>query len=233
MPGNPAQVDRVTGDLFIDPYSWENMTESMRRFILLHEEGHLKGGADGGPTSNELEADLYAFRQYKHTEPGSLKKSVIALDLVLGNSPDQIKRKLMIYSAALLEDWQVNKNPKALVEYHNIRGELIKYHDVELPVVDSDKSNFVVIASAIIGAVVTGVKMYSSSQAKKNAESEQNAYNTAAETQYVNQYLQSIYAGEAQKDAAQEKAINMKYLMVIGVVLFISMLVYWYYFKRK
>ena len=100
MPGNPAQVDRTTGDLFIDPISWEKMPESRRRFILLHEEGHLKGGKDGGPTSNELEADLYAFRQFKHTEPDSLKKSVIALDLVLGSSPDQIKRKLMIYAAA-------------------------------------------------------------------------------------------------------------------------------------
>lgn len=233
MPGNPAQVDRLTGDLFIDPHSWENMPESMRRFILLHEEGHLKGGKDGGATSNELEADLYAFRQFKHTEPDSLKKSVIALDMVLGSSPDQIKRKLMIYAAALLEDWQVNKNPKALVEYHNIRGELSKYHDVEIPVLDSDKSNFVMIASAIIGAAVTGLKMYSNAQAKKSAQADQSAYDMKVQSQIANQNLQSIYEIERQKDQAKESQIRTKYIMAIMLVVLVTSLALWLYLRKK
>jgi len=234
MPGNPAQVDRETGDLFINPYSWEAMPESMRRFILLHEEGHLKGGIDGGPTENEIEADLYAFRQFKHTEPDSLKKSVIALDLVLGRSAEQIKRKLLVYSAALLEDWHINKNPKAIVEYHNVKGELEKYHGITgLPEVHSDKSNFVVIASALIGAAITGYQMYAKSKAAQDAQGQQDAYNIAVQTQLANQNLQSIYNIENQKDQAKESSINTKYLIAISLVLGIAFLAIWFYIKKK
>lgn len=234
MPGNPAQVDRKTGELFINPYSWETMPESMRRFILLHEEGHLKGGQNGGPTENELKADLYAFRQFKHTEPNSLKKSVVALDMVLGKSPEHIKRKLLIYSAALLEDWHVNKNPKAIVEYHNIKGELEQYHGISgLPEVSSDKSNFVAIAGLIISAAVTGYQMYSKSKASNDAQAQQDAYNVAVQTQLANQNLQNIYNIEKQKDKAKESSINTKYILGISLVLGVAILSIWYYIKKK
>ena len=132
----------------------------------------------------------------------------------------------------LLEDWQVNKNAKALVEYHNIRSELKKYHDVEIPEAISDRSDFVGIASAIIGAVVTGVGMYNKSKAKQQSDADQLAYNNAVQTQTANTNLQSLYGLEAKNDQDKQASITLKY--TIGIIIVLGVLLgLFFYLKRK
>lgn len=212
--GNPAQVNRRTSDLFINPAIWNDMPEPFRRFILLHEEGHLKGGKNGGPTSDEVEADLYAFRNYKNTEPNSLKNSVIILDSLLGHSREQIKRKLLIYSAALLEDWQHNKNEKALVEYHNIQGELKEYFNVTIPIANTEVSNWVGSAiSAVMSLVGYGV---SATQSNGNdaEEAQENAKGIILENEYELYKYQ-----KSEKQSNEDLSITFKYGILIFIIL--------------
>ncbi|NPD47486.1 hypothetical protein [Lentimicrobium sp. S6] len=229
----PAEVDRVTKELFINSRFWDDIPESFQRFILLHEEGHLIGGENGQSTSNEIEADLYAFRNYKNTEPGSLKKAVFAIDKLLGKTPDQIKRKLIVYAAALLEDWKFNKNEKALVEYFNVKAELQEYYDVELPEVPGDKSGFVQIVAAVIGLAVTGVSMYAKNKARKNALNAEKQYGIEATKANSDLIMQQIYAMDGQKKDKAISDVNMKYLGIISLVITIAFLAWYFIIKKK
>jgi hypothetical protein len=219
MGRNPAQVDRRTGDLFVNPQLWNAMPESFRRFILLHEEGHLKGGPNGTPTADEAAADLYAFRQYKNTEPNSLKNSVIALDTLLGHSPEQIKRKLLIYSAALLEDWQHNRNAKALVEYHNIKAELEQYHHVKgLLDTNSNQSNWIGAAiSGIMSLVGYGMKAKQDGEIEKTVE-EQEAYN-------LGRAYELFKNNSDKQESKMFKSVEVKYTLIIVAILSITGLI--------
>ena len=227
MGANPAQVDRRTGDLFLNKILWEQMTPEMRQFVLLHEEGHLKGGKDGTSTRDEIAADLYAFRNYDKTTPGNLKAAVKSLDKILGVSEEHTKRKLMVYAAALLEDWQLNKNGKALAEYFNVKGELEKYHNVSgLPnVEETDVSN---IIPAIIGAVVAGAGMYMNSQSKKDAAEAAELYGWSAQANTSNNIINQVNAMDAQNDKNAEIMVVVKYL---GIIAFLFGLA-WYAYKK-
>ncbi len=226
MGRNPAQVNRRTGELFVNPDSWDKMPESFRRFILLHEEGHLKGGKGGTPTADEVAADLYAFRNYKNTEPGSLKKSVIALDALLGNSPEQIKRKLLIYSAALLEDYQHNGNKKALVEYFNVKAELKDYHNISIPGYDSDYSNWI---GAAIGAVMSIVGVAVNNKAGNDLEDSQ----TQTEAQILNNSYEQLKFNDAVRDSEALKSVQKKYTLIILFVLFGLTVAMYLFLKKK
>lgn len=54
-----AQVDRNTGELFINPTIWAQLTTDKRDFILLHEKGHLQL-----QTADEYQANHYAVEHY-------------------------------------------------------------------------------------------------------------------------------------------------------------------------
>lgn len=226
MGRNPAQVNIKTRELFVNPVIWERLPESFRRFLILHEEGHLKGGPNGTPAISEFAADMYAFRQYKNTEPNSLKKSVFAIDALLGNSPEQTKRKLLVYSAALLEDWSHNKNEQALVEYHNVKSELEQYHNVTGMVqANSDTSNWI---GAAIGAVMTivgyGVKANQDGKVGESIEE--------TEALALGNFYESWKANANAKEASLIQSATIKYTILIFIVLAISGVII-YKIKKK
>ena len=234
MGANPAQVNRLTGDLFLNKIMWDQMSKEMRRFVLLHEEGHLKGGKDGTPTANEIAADLYAFRSYDKSEPGNLKSVVKSLDKILGLSDEHTKRKLMVYAAALLEDWLLNKNGKALAEYFNVKGELEKYHNVSgLPSIDSDLSGMAFLAAlpAILSAITAGAGMHLSSKDKREAAEAAELYGWGLQAHTSNNIISQVDAMDAQKDKEAENMILLKYLGMIGVLVFIMFFAYKKYKK--
>lgn len=104
LGSTPATVNKRTGQLFISLRHWRKMTPQQRFFMLLHEAGHVTL-----QTSNEFEADRWAFEQY--TSRGhSLKESVYALSKILsGRSPEHYHRVKAQLERALLHD-QLN-NP--------------------------------------------------------------------------------------------------------------------------
>lgn len=59
MGNIPARVDRVTGELQINPRIWSNLPNDYKDYILLHEEGHLKL-----MTPDEAAANNYAISNY-------------------------------------------------------------------------------------------------------------------------------------------------------------------------
>lgn len=124
MGTNPAQVDRKTGELFVNPDVWPYLPDSFKTWILLHEEGHLKGGANGEPTADELLADKYAFEHYVGTEKQSLRKSVLILHKTLPkHNQQQWNRIITMYARALEYDYRKFGNKVALKELEAIRGQ--------------------------------------------------------------------------------------------------------------
>jgi hypothetical protein len=94
LGATPARVNRKTGELQINIPVWNTLTPEAKRFVFLHEEGHLVL-----QTRNELAADKYAFEKYVG-EGHSLKAGVKALTRVLGNNPNHIIRSNTILNHA-------------------------------------------------------------------------------------------------------------------------------------
>lgn len=80
----PAQVNRLTGELFINPSIWRNLPKDHREFILLHESGHLEL-----MTADEYRVNKYAIGKY--LEAGQLNdeefgRKLVILSEVLGDN---------------------------------------------------------------------------------------------------------------------------------------------------
>lgn len=71
----PAEVDMVTGDIYINTDVWDGYTEAEKRFIIGHESGHY-----ALQTGSEQEADAYALEQNFGQIRDSLRSSFTALD---------------------------------------------------------------------------------------------------------------------------------------------------------
>ena len=80
----PAQVNRKTGELFINPMIWKNIPKDHKDFILLHEKGHLQLMTD-----DEYQVNRYAVGKY--LEAGSLDDS-------------EFNRRIVILSEVLSDD---------------------------------------------------------------------------------------------------------------------------------
>ncbi|MEZ5047481.1 MAG: hypothetical protein R2831_10870 [Chitinophagaceae bacterium] len=79
----PARCNRRTGQIWINDEVMRGIPHAHRYFILLHELGHITLN-----TSNELEADRFAFKHF--IESGyPLTESVKALSRVLTGSNDE------------------------------------------------------------------------------------------------------------------------------------------------
>lgn len=105
LGSTPATVNRRTGELFLSAKKWKTMTPDQRLFMILHEEGHVVLN-----TTNEFEADNYAFEQYIKTG-SSLKSSVSALTDVLSNdNPEHIARAMQQFKRA--KNFDQKKNNK-------------------------------------------------------------------------------------------------------------------------
>lgn len=78
MADTPAAIDRMNGVLYINPKRWFKLTPFQRKFVKLHEYGHLNLNTD-----SELEADEYAFNHLAGTEFRSLKQCIECLEEIL------------------------------------------------------------------------------------------------------------------------------------------------------
>jgi len=102
----PARVNRLTGEMVIQNRVWRHIHPLHRIFILLHEEGHVVL-----QTTDELEADKYAFERY--AELGyPLKHSILALAHVLTfTSREHFLRGYAQADRALQYDQDLKLNP--------------------------------------------------------------------------------------------------------------------------
>lgn len=97
---SPAGCDRDTKVIVVNPELFNRLTPFQKKFILLHEEGHLALN-----TSEETSADAYAFDRLAGTEFRSLKQAVGALQEILdGTSPEHKERYDALYDRALSWD---------------------------------------------------------------------------------------------------------------------------------
>lgn len=101
----PARVNRRTRELLINMKIWPGLKPEHKRFVLLHEEGHVVLN-----TSNEEAVDDYAFKKYA-AEGHSLTESVKALThLLKEGNPQHVKRAALQLNRAKRYDYFVNKN---------------------------------------------------------------------------------------------------------------------------
>ncbi|MDD5358579.1 MAG: hypothetical protein PHX80_05490 [Candidatus Nanoarchaeia archaeon] len=113
IPGSstPARAFHNTGKIQVNLSRWNQIPDEFhKKFILGHEEGHLKG-----KTNNELFADNYAFFKLVGKDPFSLQRSVTALtDNLPPNSIGRDQRITAQTIRALKYDYYINKNQAAL-----------------------------------------------------------------------------------------------------------------------
>jgi len=106
-----ARLIKPTGVVLINADIWHDLELPARKFILLHEEGHYVL-----ETSNEIEADTYAFENYVFSEPYSLKKvlKTISETLDIQNNPLHRERFNNIVEKVLQYDYKITRNNKIL-----------------------------------------------------------------------------------------------------------------------
>lgn len=113
-----AKVNRANGEITVNDKLFNALPEFYRRFIIEHENGHYKL-----QTSNEFEADKYAFDALVGKSRGSLKNSVSVLNDVLSfNKPEDIKRLKLMLLNALYYDYMVYHNEAALEAIKKIKN---------------------------------------------------------------------------------------------------------------
>ena len=95
----PAGCNIDTGVIVINPTLFDVLSDFQKKFVLLHEEGHIRLH-----THDEIQADAYAFDRLAGTEFRSLKQSVEFLEQLLNPAyPTNEVRKASLYKRAL--DW--------------------------------------------------------------------------------------------------------------------------------
>jgi beta-lactamase regulating signal transducer with metallopeptidase domain len=81
-PTNPSRVDVHTGEIEINRARWNELSDSEKEFVLLHETGHYKEH-----TFDEVKADQYALRQLALKKPYSLRNYLNAVnEISYGNA---------------------------------------------------------------------------------------------------------------------------------------------------
>lgn len=84
-PYNPAQTDRITGQVWLNERLKGKFPRKFWEFIISHEEGHIVGN-----NRSEIVADAYASKQFLAKYPNQPFASVDALRKVLPmNTPEQ------------------------------------------------------------------------------------------------------------------------------------------------
>lgn len=117
----PAMVDRETGDIYLNSNVWDTLPKPYQVLILEHEKGHYKL-----QTTNELEADHYAFTQIAGKAPNSLKNTVATMYEVLPyTSEDHSLRLLNMYRLALGYDYEKEPTAERLEEIRIIENEIL------------------------------------------------------------------------------------------------------------
>lgn len=100
MEDTPAAIDRKTRTLYINPKLYFNLTPFQRKFVKLHEYGHLNLDTD-----IEEKADAYAFDKLAGTEFRSLKQCIGCLETILDPSKPGHKARIdALYERAIQWD---------------------------------------------------------------------------------------------------------------------------------
>lgn len=100
MIDTPAAIDRDSATLFINPKLWFKLTPFQRKFVRLHEIGHLVLDTD----IEEL-ADAYAFNRLVNTEYRSMKQMIETLETILDpNRTGHSMRIQALYKKAIAWD---------------------------------------------------------------------------------------------------------------------------------
>lgn len=100
MIDTPAAIDRDSATLFINPKLWFKLTSFQRKFVRLHEIGHLVLDTD----IEEL-ADAYAFDHLVNTEYRSMKQMIETLETILDpNRTGHSMRIRALYKKAIAWD---------------------------------------------------------------------------------------------------------------------------------
>lgn len=109
LNGGIAKVNVATGVITVARDRFYQYPEQVRRFVILHEMGHLVTGS-----SNEFVADEWAARQFIK-EGGSPKMAVFALSRILPfNNPEHYERLKRQLDRVRHLDFHYNGNFKAL-----------------------------------------------------------------------------------------------------------------------
>ena len=109
VPGfsGPARVNRMTGELQLNPDVWPKLTDAEKDFIMAHELGHLLLN-----TTSETEAD--AFADYLYANKGlSLKQSISSMTKFLDESNPQHRERVHLQLIRVFERDAINGNLKA------------------------------------------------------------------------------------------------------------------------
>lgn len=113
----PARVHKPSGTVFINKSVWGNYSNSEKRIILLHEEGHYIL-----QTSSEEDADNYALNNFAGSEDFSLKKTFNLLFNALDRTVFANQKRLITLAENIaIIDYQRFGNEKALKSLKIIR----------------------------------------------------------------------------------------------------------------
>ncbi|MDD5006526.1 MAG: hypothetical protein PHS33_08535, partial [Candidatus Omnitrophica bacterium] len=74
----PARINTLTRKLTINPKVWETLPDTFKKFVLLHEYGHLQLN-----TADELQADNYAFENLQANDPDNFRENVKIISSML------------------------------------------------------------------------------------------------------------------------------------------------------
>lgn len=108
-PVNPAQTDRITGQVWLNERLKGMYPLKFWRYIIDHEEGHIIGN-----NRSEFVADAHASKSFFERYPNQPFASVDALRLVLPmNTPEQKARVAAQTKRAAEFDCKNNGNPKS------------------------------------------------------------------------------------------------------------------------
>ncbi len=120
----PAQVDRRTGEITVNPDVFYNLTPFQQRFVIMHELGHYHL-----QTTSEVEADAYAFDQLIGSEYKSLKQCLGSIaELLDDDNETKAERYKALYIRALKWDaahgnpWAKEELAKKLSPINNYSG---------------------------------------------------------------------------------------------------------------
>lgn len=167
-----AQVNHDNNSLLINEDIWQHLNDDVKKFVLWHEEGHLKLD-----TRDEFIANGYAVDKYVKSaeikDPKDFSRSIIFLtntyDLRKNNSPISI---------------------------------------------DTNKSNFVPIAAAIIAAVGgIGSALISKSNIGSKARKKEASYMAELQMQM-----------EAQRQQSQKQLITYGIIGIVVIIVLITVL---------
>ena len=86
---SPAAVGRSSGIIYLNKPIWDTLSKDEKRFVLLHEYGHIVGR-----TTNEFKADDIAHQHYIRKKKASLKATVFLLIKILGPDHPRVLAQL-------------------------------------------------------------------------------------------------------------------------------------------